>query len=218
MPFRSTVGSAVVFENGEPRRAAYRHMRIKGNWGNDDFASMEEVVRRYFRRRRDEQKPLPDLAVIDGGKGQLSAATSALASLEIEDVAVIALAKREEEVFVPGSGEPILLDRRNRALHLLQRIRDEAHRFAVRYNRKLRSKRTIRSELGEIHHAVDAGVLRADDCVELGAIVAGDAAGRETDEQITVADLTGVGAQDAAMASATLQAAREKGFGTAIES
>ena len=145
-----TVGSAVVFENGEPRRAAYRHMRIKGDWGNDDFASMEEVVRRYFRRRRDEQKPLPDLAVIDGGKGQLSAATSALASLEIEDVAVIALAKREEEVFVPGSGEPILLDRRNRALHLLQRIRDEAHRFAVRYNRKLRSKRTIRSELGEI--------------------------------------------------------------------
>ena len=78
-----TVGSAVVFENGEPRRAAYRHMRIKGDWGNDDFASMEEVVRRYFRRRRDEQKPLPDLAVIDGGKGQLSAATSALASLEI---------------------------------------------------------------------------------------------------------------------------------------
>ena len=93
-------------------------MRIKGDWGNDDFASMEEVVRRYFRRRRDEQKPLPDLAVIDGGKGQLSAATSALASLEIEDVAVIALAKREEEVFVPGSGEPILLDRSNRALHL----------------------------------------------------------------------------------------------------
>jgi excinuclease ABC subunit C len=145
-----TVGSAVVFENGEPRRAAYRHMRIKGNWGNDDFASMEEVVRRYFRRRRDEQKPLPDLAVIDGGKGQLSAATSALAALELEDVAVIALAKREEEVFVPGSSEPILLDRRNRALHLLQRIRDEAHRFALRYNRKLRSKRTIRSELGDI--------------------------------------------------------------------
>ena len=133
-----------------PRRAAYRHMRIKGDWGNDDFASMEEVVRRYFRRRRDEDKPLPDLVVIDGGKGQLSAAMSALASLELEDVAVIALAKREEEVFVPGSSDPILLDRRNRALHLLQRIRDEAHRFAVRYNRKLRRKRTIRSELGDI--------------------------------------------------------------------
>jgi excinuclease ABC subunit C len=145
-----TVGSAVVFENGEPRRALYRHMRIKGAWGNDDFASMEEVVRRYFRRRRDEGKPLPDLAVIDGGKGQLSAAVTALASLELEGVALIALAKREEEVFVPGRSDPILLDRRNRALHLIQRIRDEAHRFAVAYNRKLRRKRTIRSELGEI--------------------------------------------------------------------
>jgi excinuclease ABC subunit C len=145
-----TVASAVVFENGEPRRAAYRHMRIKGEWGNDDYASMEEAVQRYFRRRRDEEKPLPDLAVIDGGKGQLSAAVGALASLGLGDVAVIALAKREEEVFMPGSSDPILLDRRNRALHLLQRIRDEAHRFAVRYNRKLRKKRTIRSDLGEI--------------------------------------------------------------------
>ena len=145
-----TVASAVVFENGEPRRAAYRHMRIKGEWGNDDYASMEEAVQRYFRRRRDEEKPLPDLAVVDGGKGQLSAAVGALASLGLGDVAVIALAKREEEVFMPGSSDPILLDRRNRALHLLQRIRDEAHRFAVRYNRKLRKKRTIRSDLGEI--------------------------------------------------------------------
>jgi excinuclease ABC subunit C len=145
-----TVASAVVFQNGEPRRAAYRHMRIKGEWGNDDFASMEEAVERYFRRRRDEGKPLPDLAVIDGGKGQLSAAAAALASLQVQDVGLIALAKREEEVFVPGQSQPILLDRRNRALHLLQRIRDEAHRFAVRYNRKLRRKRTIRSEIGDI--------------------------------------------------------------------
>jgi excinuclease ABC subunit C len=145
-----TVASAVVFQNGEPRRAAYRHMRIKGEWGNDDFASMEEAVERYFRRRRDEGKPLPDLAVIDGGKGQLSAAAAALASLQVQDVGLIALAKREEEVFVPGRSQPILLDRRNRALHLLQRIRDEAHRFAVRYNRKLRRKRTIRSEIGDI--------------------------------------------------------------------
>ncbi len=145
-----TVASAVVFQNGEPRRAAYRHMRIKGEWGNDDFASMEEAVERYFRGRRDEGKPLPDLAVIDGGKGQLSAAAAALASLQVQDVGLIALAKREEEVFVPGRSQPILLDRRNRALHLLQRIRDEAHRFAVRYNRKLRRKRTIRSEIGDI--------------------------------------------------------------------
>jgi len=145
-----TVGSAVVFENGEPKRASYRHMRIKGDWGNDDYRSMAEVVLRYFRRLVDEGKPIPDLAVIDGGKGQLSAAVAALEELQLGDVAVIALAKREEEVFMPGRREPVLLDRRNRALHLLQRIRNEAHRFAVRYNRKLRSKRTLRSDLGDI--------------------------------------------------------------------
>jgi excinuclease ABC subunit C len=145
-----TVASAVVFENGEPRRAAYRHMRIKGDWGNDDFRSMHEAVTRYFRRAVDEEKPLPELTVIDGGKGQLSAAVSALGELGLPDVAVVALAKKEEEVFVPGRREPVRLDRRDRALHVLQRIRDEAHRFAVRYNRKLRSKRTIRSDLGDI--------------------------------------------------------------------
>ena len=145
-----TVGSAVVFENGEPRRAAYRHMRIKGDWGNDDYRSMHEAVTRYFRRRLDEGQPLPDLAVIDGGKGQLSAAMSALGELGLSDVAVVALAKKEEEVFMPGRPRPIRLDRRDRALHVLQRIRDEAHRFAVRYNRKLRSKRTIRSDLADI--------------------------------------------------------------------
>jgi excinuclease ABC subunit C len=145
-----TVASVVVFENGEPRRAGYRHMRIKGDWGNDDYRSMEEAVQRYFRRRLDEGRPLPHLAVVDGGKGQLTAARNALESLELPDVVVVALAKKEEEVFVPGAARPIRLDRRNRALHILQRIRDEAHRFAVRYNRKLRSKRTIRSELGDI--------------------------------------------------------------------
>jgi excinuclease ABC subunit C len=144
------VGSAVVFENGEPRRSMYRHMRIKGDWGNDDFRSMGEVVGRYFRRAAEEGKPIPDLAVIDGGKGQLSAAVEALRELELPDVTVIALAKREEEVFMPGRRHPVRLDRRHRALHLLQRIRDEAHRFAVRYNRKLRSKRTLRSDLGDI--------------------------------------------------------------------
>jgi excinuclease ABC subunit C len=144
------VASAVVFENGEPRRAGYRHMRIKGEWGNDDFRSMQEAVGRWFRRRRDEEKPLPDLTVVDGGKGQLSAARAALEELGLADVPVVALAKKEEEVFVPGRPEAVRLDRRNRALHLLQRIRDEAHRFAVRYNRKLRSRRTIRSDLGDI--------------------------------------------------------------------
>ncbi|GMV07814.1 MAG: UvrABC system protein C [Gemmatimonadota bacterium] len=145
-----TVASAVVFENGEPRKAGYRHMRIQGDWGNDDFRSMAEVVGRYFRRRRDEGRPLPDLAVIDGGKGQLGAAVEALRLLDLGDVQVAALAKKEEEVFLPGRRDSVRLDRRDRALHLLQRIRDEAHRFAVTYNRKLRSKRTIRSDLGDI--------------------------------------------------------------------
>ncbi len=145
-----TVASAVVFENGEPRKAEYRHMRIKGEWGNDDFRSMEEAVGRYFRRRRDEGAPLPDLAVIDGGKGQLSAALSALAAEKLTDVQVVSLAKKEEEVFVPGRKTSVRLDRRDKALHVLQRIRDEAHRFAVGYNRKLRRKRTLRSELGDI--------------------------------------------------------------------
>lgn len=144
------VGSAVVFENGEPRKSDYRHMRIKGEWGNDDYASMHEAVTRYFRRRRDEEKPIPDLCLIDGGKGQLGAAQQALAALGMGDVQLAALAKREEEVFLPGRRASVRLDRRDRALHVLQRIRNEAHRFAVSYNRKLRSKRTIRSELGEI--------------------------------------------------------------------
>ncbi len=145
-----TVASAVTFENGEPKKSGYRHMRIRGDWGNDDYRSMAEAVGRYFRRRLDEDESLPDLVIIDGGKGQLGAAVEALTGLGLRDVAVAALAKREEEVFRPGHPDPLRLPRRDRALHLLQRIRDEAHRFAVSYNRKLRRKRTIRSELSEI--------------------------------------------------------------------
>jgi excinuclease ABC subunit C len=145
-----TVGSAVVFENGAPKKSEYRHMRVKGDWGNDDYRSMAEVVSRYFRRRVDEEKPIPDLLVVDGGKGQLSAARGALEELGVTDVALAALAKREETIFRPDRSDPIRLGRKNPALHLLQRLRDEAHRFAVSYNRKLRSKRTLRSDLSEI--------------------------------------------------------------------
>ncbi|MEX2472702.1 MAG: excinuclease ABC subunit UvrC [Gemmatimonadota bacterium] len=145
-----TVASAVVFENGEPKRSMYRHMKIRGEWGNDDYRSMHEAVQRYFAKCVERETPVPDLAVIDGGKGQLGAAVAALRGMDLDDVAVVALAKREEEVFLPGRSEPVMLDRRDRALHLLQRIRNEAHRFAVRYNRKLRSRRTIRSELADI--------------------------------------------------------------------
>jgi excinuclease ABC subunit C len=145
-----TVASAVVFQNSEPKKAEYRHMRIRGEWGNDDYRSMHEAVTRYFRRRIEEERPLPDLTVIDGGKGQLNAAVEALRDLELEGMHVLGLAKREEEVFLPGRKEPVPMDRRDRSLQLLQRIRDEAHRFAVSYNRKLRTKRTIRSDLGDI--------------------------------------------------------------------
>jgi len=145
-----TVASAVVFENGEPDKSGYRHMKIRGAWGNDDYRSMAEAVTRYVRRRLEEDEALPDLVVIDGGKGQLGAAKEALEALDQPQVPVVALAKRQEEVFRPGRKESLRLGRRDRALHLLQRIRDEAHRFAISYNRKLRKKRTIQSELGRI--------------------------------------------------------------------
>lgn len=144
------VASAILFENGVPCRSGYRHMKIRGDFGNDDYRSMAEAVERYFVRRTDEEGPLPDLAVIDGGVGQLGAAREALAAIGLEQVAVAALAKRREEVYLPGREEGLRLPRTAPSLHLLQRVRDEAHRFAVRYNRKLRSRRTVRSELGDI--------------------------------------------------------------------
>jgi excinuclease ABC subunit C len=144
------VASAVFFENGEPAKGEYRKMKIRGEWGNDDFASMHEAVTRWFSRRVEEGKPLPDLAVIDGGKGQLGAALKALDALDFPQQAVIGLAKKEEEIFLPGRQDSIRLPRRSHALRMLQRLRDEAHRFAITYNRKLRTKRTIRSELATI--------------------------------------------------------------------
>jgi len=145
-----TVGSAVVFENGEPKKSEYRRMRIQGNWGNDDYRSMREAVLRALRRRRAEDRPLPDLVLIDGGKGQLGAAQEALLELGMSDIAIAALAKREEEVFLPNRSTPVILDRGQRALHVLQRMRNEAHRFAVSYNRTLRRKRTLTSDLGDV--------------------------------------------------------------------
>jgi excinuclease ABC subunit C len=144
------VGSAVVFENAESNKGEYRRFRIKGDWGNDDFRSMAEIVGRYFRRRLEEGKPIPELAIIDGGRGQLSAAMQAVADAGVEGVRFIALAKREEEIYLVGRPEPLRLPRTNSTLRLLQRIRNEAHRFAITYNRKLRRKRTLASELGGI--------------------------------------------------------------------
>ncbi len=144
------VGSAVVFQNGEPHKAEYRRFKVRGEWGNDDFRSMAEVVARYFRRRIEEGSPLPDLAVIDGGKGQLGAAVAALEEVGADDVAVCSLAKREEEIYLVGRSDPLRLPRTHPGLRLLQRARDEAHRFALGYNRTLRRRRTLASELSDI--------------------------------------------------------------------
>jgi len=144
------VASAVIFENGAPKKSGYRHMKIRGEWGNDDVRSMEEAVTRFFRRRIEEGTPLPDLVVMDGGKSQLLSAQKALDSLGLRGVTAVALAKREEEIYLSGRGSPLSLPRRNEALHLLQRIRNEAHRFANAYNRKLRSRNTLKSRLDEI--------------------------------------------------------------------
>lgn len=144
------VGSAVAFENGEPNKAEYRRFKIRGDWGNDDFRSMAEIVERYFRRRIEEGLRLPDLVLIDGGKGQLNAARQALEAVGASGIPTCALAEREEEVYLSGRSDPLRLPRNNAALRLLQRARDEAHRFAIGYNRKLRTRRTLSSALSEI--------------------------------------------------------------------
>ncbi|HYU00531.1 MAG TPA: excinuclease ABC subunit UvrC [Gemmatimonadales bacterium] len=143
---RDTVGSLVWFEAGRPKKAEYRRFRIRGA-PQDDFAAVHEVVTRYLGRRISEAKPLPDLVVIDGGKGQLGAAGDAARALGLEKLPLVSLAKQEEEVFLPGRSDPLRLSRRSPSLKLLQRARDEAHRFAVSYSRKRRAQRTITSEL-----------------------------------------------------------------------
>lgn len=145
-----TVGSLVWFEAGRPKKGQYRRFKIKGDGQRDDFAAVREVVTRYFRRRLEEDEPLPDLVVIDGGKGQLNAAQAALAELDLSDLPLISLAKKEETVFLKGRKEGLRLSRRAPSLRLLQRARDEAHRFAVSYNRKRSKQRVVSSALLEI--------------------------------------------------------------------
>ncbi|MCC9078148.1 excinuclease ABC subunit UvrC [Litorilinea aerophila] len=164
-----TVGSMVVFARGVPAKQAYRRFKIRGKGSQgepDDFASMREMLRRRFRRlveampedpgqkgrKQDEQwQMVPDLVIIDGGKGQLGVAVDVLEELGLrERIPVVGLAKREEEIFWPGRPEPIWLKRGSPALHLVQRIRDEAHRFAITYHRSLRGKAQTRSLLDEI--------------------------------------------------------------------
>ena len=144
---RDMVGSLVWFEAGRPRKSEYRKFRIKGIAEQDDYAAIHEVVTRFLTRRREEGARMPDLMVIDGGKGQLTAALDAMRAAGVGEIPMIALAKREEEVFVPGRAESLRLPRRSPSLRLLQRARDEAHRFGLAYNRQRRTSRTITSEL-----------------------------------------------------------------------
>jgi excinuclease ABC subunit C len=151
-----TVASCVWFQNGRPYRAEYRKFKVKSVPGIDDFASMNEVVTRYFKRRIEEEKPLPDLVLIDGGKGQLNAAHAALLGVGLGTLSLISLAKREEEIYLVGRSDPLRLPRRSPALRVLQQARDEAHRFAITFQRKRRSLRTVTSELLRIRGVGDA--------------------------------------------------------------
>jgi excinuclease ABC subunit C len=141
------VGSMVTFVDGAPLKSGYRHFRIRTVEGQDDFAMMKEVLSRRFERLKDGRTRRPDLILIDGGKGQVSAAVEAMANSGLSPISVAGLAKRNEEVFMPGRKEPVLLPRRSQGLKLLQKVRDEAHRFAVEYHRKLRSRGVRESEL-----------------------------------------------------------------------
>jgi excinuclease ABC subunit C len=141
-----STGSLVVFVNGEPEKKSYRRFKIKNVEGADDFAMMGEVVGRVYARRKEEGKKMPDLVLIDGGKGQLGAALAAISELGL-NINTAALAKEFEHIFLPDREAPVILPKDSPALKLLQRIRDEAHRFAVGYHRKLREKRVTESEL-----------------------------------------------------------------------
>lgn len=148
-----TVASCVVFEDGRPKKSEYRHYKIRSlDEGQiDDFQAMREVVSRRYGRVNEENGPWPDLVVIDGGKGQLSSAVTALKAVDVYGrFPVVGLAKRLEEVFFPGDSDPLLIAKTSASLQLLQRLRNEAHRFAVTFQRKQRQKKTLHSELLEI--------------------------------------------------------------------
>ena len=145
-----SVGSLVCFVDGRPRRSEYRQFKIIDLEGPDDFASIHQVVMRRFRGLRERGESFPDLLVVDGGKGQLTSALQALGELGLNDQPVVGLAKRLEEIFLPSQNEPLLLPRTSASLRLLQALRDEAHRFALKHHRNLRGKRTLSSALDDI--------------------------------------------------------------------
>jgi excinuclease ABC subunit C len=154
----STVGSMVVFEEGRPRSGEYRRFRVRTVTGPDDFASHREVLRRRFRRALSGEEGtaeelrwrLPDLLLIDGGKGQVSAAREVMDEMGLQDLPLAGIAKEREELFLPERSDPVVLPANSQALYMVQRLRDEAHRFAVTYHRQLRSKAAVRSIFDEL--------------------------------------------------------------------
>ena len=144
------VSACVVFKNGKPAKSQYRHFNIKTVTHPDDFASMREVVYRRYKRLIEENKSLPNLIVVDGGKGQLSSAFETLKELHIEHIPIIGIAKRLEEIYRPGDSTPLYLDKRSMSLKLIQNIRDEAHRFSITFHRKKREKKNDASILEAI--------------------------------------------------------------------
>jgi excinuclease ABC subunit C len=164
------VASMVVFSDAKPKKSEYRKFKIRTVAGPDDFASMREVIERRYAKLLEEGEPLPDLIVVDGGKGQLSSAVEVLRNLGIQGQPIIGLAKRLEEIFLPEKTEPELLPKASSGLRLLQHIRDEAHRFAITFHRTLRAKRTLQTELDLIE---GVGKKRAKELLEAFGSVQG---------------------------------------------
>ena len=146
----NSVASMVVWEAGRPKKSDYRKFKIRGVVGPDDFRSMAEVIERRVKRALDKEWPIPDLMIIDGGKGQLNAALEVLERHGMNDQPIMGLAKREEEIFLPGRSESIKLEERSQVLKFIQQVRNEAHRFAITFHRQLRSKRSMEMALDEI--------------------------------------------------------------------
>ncbi|MFA6468629.1 MAG: excinuclease ABC subunit UvrC [Bacteroidota bacterium] len=167
-----TVASMVVFVDGKPKKSEYRKFKIKSVAPSEvnDFASMKEVIYRRYKRVLDEALELPELIMVDGGKGQLSSAMESLSELKLDQHPIISLAKRLEEVFVPGESDPLPIPKSSSALRLLQQVRDEAHRFAITFHRSLRDKRTLQTELDLIE---GIGKKRAKELLEAFGSVQG---------------------------------------------
>ena len=195
-----TVASMVVFKDGAASKGDYRRFKLLSTEGKpDDFKSMQEVVYRRYSKYED----LPSLVIIDGGKGQLSSALEVIRGLGLAELPVIGLAKREEEIFLEGRSDSIMLDKESAALHLIQRIRDEAHRFAITYHRKLRGKRNLVSILDHVEgigpkrrqalwqHFSSLDAMKAATVEELAAVEGMNSAAAEKLAAFFAADVAG---------------------------